>query len=173
MVPASTYAPAFTNIGGIQTTPGATYAPSRIVEPPGTMRTFSLIVVGRAGYVSLSKNLKLSPVDMSVNAPMRKPSSSPCFTHEWTSHSPRAFLSAARIAPRFSASLNSSKTARSAAVKLTAKFPAKFPVGRAAIDSICSRNGMRAFLQQTNLDEDPTQAVARFLLHRNERQAQA
>src|SRR5256885_11889174 len=49
MVPWSTYAPTFTYIGGMQTTPGATYAPSRMLDPPGTMRTPSASVVGRTG----------------------------------------------------------------------------------------------------------------------------
>ena len=49
IVPSSTYAPTLTYIGGMHTTPGATYAPSRIVEPPGTMRTRSASVVGRTG----------------------------------------------------------------------------------------------------------------------------
>ena len=50
-VPSSTYAPMLTYIGGMQTTLCATNAPSRIVDPPGTMRTpastpgfFSVIV---------------------------------------------------------------------------------------------------------------------------------
>src|SRR2546427_1377631 len=49
MVPSSTYAPTFTYIGGMHTTPGATYAPSRMLEPPGTMRTASASVVARTG----------------------------------------------------------------------------------------------------------------------------
>src|SRR5437764_168479 len=36
MAPSSTYAPTLTYIGGMQTTPGATYAPSRMLDPPGT-----------------------------------------------------------------------------------------------------------------------------------------
>ena len=35
------YAPTFMYIGGMQTTPDATNAPRRIVEPPGTTRTFA------------------------------------------------------------------------------------------------------------------------------------
>ena len=34
MVPAPTHAPTFTYIGGMQTTPGARYAPRRTDEPP-------------------------------------------------------------------------------------------------------------------------------------------
>ena len=57
IVPAPTYAPTFTYIGGMQTTPGATYAPSRTVEPPGTMRTPSVEARSfRGARVSLSKN---------------------------------------------------------------------------------------------------------------------
>src|SRR5690242_3457966 len=133
------------------------------------MRTFSLISVGRAGYVSLSKNLKLVPTDMSVSAPMRKPSSNPCLTQRWTSQTPSTFLSAARTSPRLSARLNSSNTALSAGVR--------FPSRRRAICSICSRNGcsrngMRTFLQQADLAEDLAHARARLFLHRYERQAQ-
>jgi hypothetical protein len=41
-------------IGGMQITPGATYAPSRIDDPPGTMR-MPLATPGRfSGIVSLS-----------------------------------------------------------------------------------------------------------------------
>jgi hypothetical protein len=43
-------------IGGMQMTPAATKAPSRMVEPPGTTRTLSLIANLRSGRVSLSKN---------------------------------------------------------------------------------------------------------------------
>src|ERR1043165_3357625 len=128
------------------------------------MRTLSLICVGRVGYVSLSKNLKLSPTDMSVSAPMRNPSNNPCLTHEWTSQTPSTFRSAARTSPRLSALLNSSNTALSAGVKS--------PSGRRAMASICSRNGMRTFLQQTNLVEDLAHARARLLLYGHERQAQ-
>src|ERR1043165_7959866 len=135
-----------------------------MVDPPGTMRTLSLICVGRTGYVSLSKNLKLFPSDMSVSAPMRNPSSNPCLTHEWTSQTPSTFLSAARTSPRFSAPLNSSNTALSAGVK--------FPSRRRAMASICSRSSMRTFLQQTNLVEDLAHARASFFLHWHERQTQ-
>src|SRR5277367_1235868 len=38
MVPSPTYAPTFTYIGGIHVTPAATWLPSRMLEPPGTMR---------------------------------------------------------------------------------------------------------------------------------------
>src|ERR687884_2126967 len=49
IVPSPTYAPALTYIGGMHTTPGARYAPSLTEEPPGTIRTPSITVVGRTG----------------------------------------------------------------------------------------------------------------------------
>ena len=48
------YAPMFTYIGGMQTTLDATYAPSRIVDPPGTMRTPAATPGFFNGIVSLS-----------------------------------------------------------------------------------------------------------------------
>ena len=39
MVPSPTYAPALMYIGGMQVTPRPTKQPSRMLEPPGTMRT--------------------------------------------------------------------------------------------------------------------------------------
>ena len=44
----------FTYIGGMQMTPGARYAPSRIAEPPGTMRTPAASPGFFSGSVSLS-----------------------------------------------------------------------------------------------------------------------
>src|SRR5213080_1216497 len=44
-----------------------------MLEPPGTIRTRSASVVGRTGYVSLSKKRKLGCGDMSTSAPIRKP----------------------------------------------------------------------------------------------------
>src|SRR5215213_6358652 len=125
------------------------------------MRTFSSIVVGRTGYVSLSKNLKLSLLDTSAIAPMRKPSSTPCFTHELTTHLPLPFFSAALTSPRLSARFSSSKTARSSAENSL----------RVESASICSRNGM-SFLQQSDFDQNLAHASARLFLHRYERQSQ-
>ena len=44
----------FTYIGGMQMTPGARYAPSRIADPPGTMRTPAAGAGRFSGSVSLS-----------------------------------------------------------------------------------------------------------------------
>ena len=55
-VPSRTYAPMLMYIGGMQTTDRATYAPSRIVEPPGTMRMPSPIDGFFSDILSLSKN---------------------------------------------------------------------------------------------------------------------
>src|ERR1044072_5599750 len=148
----------------MHTTPGATEAPSRIVDPPGTMRTLSPMSVSRTGYVCLSKNLKFFPSDMSMRVPMRKPSNNPCLIHEWSSQSPSAFLSAARISPRLSAPLNSLNIAVSAGVKN--------PSRRSASASIRSRNCMRRFLQQINLAEDLAHARACLFLHGHEWQTE-
>ena len=48
-MPAPTYAPTFTYIGGMHTTPGARYAPRRTDEPPGTIRTPCADVTARGG----------------------------------------------------------------------------------------------------------------------------
>src|ERR1700730_2623525 len=54
--PSSTYAPTLINIGGMQITDAATYAPRRTDDPPGTTRTRSATVNFLAGKVSLSTN---------------------------------------------------------------------------------------------------------------------
>src|SRR5690349_21344593 len=95
-------------------------------------------------------------------APMRNPSSNPCFTQEFTFHLPSALFSAARTSPRLSACLNSSKTVLSSRENS--------PLSRAANASICSRNGMRRFLQQPEFAQELTHAIARLFLHRHERQ---
>jgi len=54
--PSPIHAPMFTNIGGMQITPVAMYAPSRTDDPPGTMRTPAAVDSLFSGSVSLSKN---------------------------------------------------------------------------------------------------------------------
>ncbi len=49
IVPSPTYAPAFTNIGGMHTTSRPMWQPSRILDPPGTIRTLSLTAKCRTG----------------------------------------------------------------------------------------------------------------------------
>src|ERR1051325_3277735 len=127
------------------------------------MRTFSSSVVGRTGYVSLSKNIKLSLLETSVISPMRNPSSRPCFTQALTSHLPSALFSAALTSPRLSARFSSSNTRMSALENL--------PRGRAANVSICSRSGM-GLLQQSDFDQNLAHVCARLFLHRHERQPQ-
>src|SRR5438045_3127234 len=134
IVSSPTYAPALTYIGGMHTTPGARYAPSRTLEPPGTMRTPSATVVGRTGYVSLSKKRKLACADISASAPIRKPARMPRLTQGLTLHTPDGSRSAARTSPRLSACLNDSKTSRS--VELNSPPFANNP-------STCSRSDMR------------------------------
>ena len=97
MVPSPTYAPTFTYAGGITMLPGARYAPRRMLEPPGTMRTPSAAVNFRTGKVSLSKK-ENCPSDMSVTAPNLKPARITSFTHLFTFHSPFTF-SATRSSP--------------------------------------------------------------------------
>ncbi len=55
MVPAPTQAPTLMKAGGMMTTPGATWQPSRTELPPGTIRTPSPSPIERTGQVSLSK----------------------------------------------------------------------------------------------------------------------
>jgi hypothetical protein len=52
--PSPTWAPMLMNIGGMQTTVRPTKAPSRIVDPPGTMRTPAATPGFFSGSVSLS-----------------------------------------------------------------------------------------------------------------------
>src|ERR1700733_10473023 len=110
-------------MGGIHTTPRPMKLPSRMLEPPGTMRMPSPTPNARSGYVDLSmKRCCVTPVtapsadsladrsaDMSTIEPMRKPSKIPFFTQPFTRHPVFAAGSgsAARTSPRFSASLNS------------------------------------------------------------------
>src|SRR5436305_6641259 len=163
IVPSSTYAPALTYIGGMQTTPGARYAPSRTEEPPGTMRTPSMIVVARTGYVSLSKKRKDACADISASTPMRKPTRMPRLTHGLTRHAPSSSRSAARASPRLSAALKASKTSRSVGVN-SPPF--------ANNSSTCSRSDMRRPLQKAQLREHRAHALARPRLHGHERQAE-
>src|SRR5205085_7329302 len=163
IVPSSTYAPALTYIGGIHTTPGARYAPSRTDDPPGTMRTPSATVVGRTGYVSLSKKRKEACADMSASAPMRKPARMPRLTQELTRHTPPWSRSAARTSPRLSAALNAPKTSRSVGVN-SPPF--------ANSPSTCSRSDMRRLLQQARVCEHRAHALARPRLHGHKRQAE-
>src|SRR5437016_5162885 len=165
MVPASTYAPTLTYIGGMQTTPGATYAPSRMLDPPGTMRTPSASVVGRTGYVSLSKNLRVGCADMSVRTPMRNPTRIPCLTHALTHHVPSRPRSAARISPRVSAARNSANSARSGG-------PQCSPFWEASA-SMRSRSDMRGTQRQSQRSQDHAQAGPGLLLHRDEREPES
>src|ERR1700722_17941530 len=99
------------NIGGMQMTDGATKAPSRMDDPPGTRRIRSARVTRRAGKVSLSTNDSTSPSDICRISPSRKPSRIPCLTQALTSQRPSRF-SAARISPRVRAARKSRKMRR-------------------------------------------------------------
>src|SRR5580658_5762511 len=116
------------NIGGMQITDGATYAPTRTDEPPGTMRTRSAVENCRAGKVSLSTKVSgVQPV--SVSSPKRNPSRMPCFTHaltiQWASPSSFGIFSAARILPWVSASRNSRNTGRASGLRSTSPSAAR------------------------------------------------
>src|SRR5271156_39945 len=111
------------NIGGMQITDGATYAPTRTEEPPGTMRTPSDTEKCRAGNVSLSTKLNADP-PISVSSPRRKPSRMPCFTHVLTTQRPSIF-SAARIFPWVRASRNSRKAGRASGLCSTSPIAAR------------------------------------------------
>src|SRR6185503_12305235 len=108
MVPSPTYAPVLMYMGGMQVTPLPTKQPSRILEPPGTMRTPDCAVNCFTGYVDLSKNgWRVESIDISTTAPMRNPSRMPFLTQPFTRQPLLAAVSAsaARMAPAFSASL--------------------------------------------------------------------
>src|SRR5437764_6945261 len=98
------------NMGGMHITDGATYAPTRAEEPPGTTRTPSITENLRAGKVSLSTNERHSPPPICASSPSLKPSRMPCLTQTFTFHRPSTG-SAARISPRVSASRNLRKVA--------------------------------------------------------------
>src|SRR5260370_38840711 len=146
----------------MQITPGARYAPSRTLEPPGTMRTRSSSVVGRTGEVSLSKKRSVGCADMSTSAPMRNPKRMPRLTHGLTRQVAGGRRSAARIVPRARASRNSAKRARSAALYSRASAPASA--------SIASRSDMRGGARQAQLVQHGPQPGAGLLLHGDERQ---
>src|SRR5437764_12462438 len=99
------------NMGGMHITDGATYAPTRAEEPPGTTRTPSITENFGAGKVSLSTNDRHSPPPICASSPSLKPSRIPCLTQTFTFHRPST-VSAARISPRVSASRNLRKVAR-------------------------------------------------------------
>src|SRR5881296_129689 len=134
-----------------------------MLEPPGTMRTRSASVVGRTGYVSLSKNRRLSCADMSTSVPMRKPSRMPCLTHALTHHVPSGARSAARISPRVSAPRNSANAARSASLNRSRLAAAR--------GSMRSRSDMGGAGRDAQLLEHRAHPGAGLLLHGNERQA--
>ena len=56
MVPSPTHAPALMYIGGMHVTLLPMKQPSRMLEPPGTMRTPLAAVTCFTGHVALSKN---------------------------------------------------------------------------------------------------------------------
>src|SRR5208282_4742827 len=109
-----TQAPTLINIGGMETADGATHAPTRMEDPPGTRRTRSARVRRRAGKVSLSTKESTSPSDISLSSPRRKPSRMPCFTQALTTQRPATF-SAARTSPRVRATRKSRKVRRATA----------------------------------------------------------
>ena len=111
MVPSPTYAPTLMNIGGMQVTPLPMKQPSRMLDPPGTMRTplASVKSLHRIGGLVEKRLPRRRRTDMSTMAPMRNPSRMPFFTQPFTRQPPgdAASGSAARTVPAFSASLNS------------------------------------------------------------------
>src|SRR5450432_358962 len=114
-----TNAPKFTNIGGMQITPRARCAASRMLDPPGTMRTPSCSENACIGYAALSKNGCLpAPPDISTTSLIRKPSRIPFFTQAFTRQpvGEDASGSAARCSPRLSAPLNAANNAKCSVV---------------------------------------------------------
>src|SRR5512144_1775388 len=94
------------NIGGIQMTFFATYAPSRTDDPPGTIRTPLEVENGCVGKVSLSRKVNSDGSERSVTTPIRNASRIPRLTHRLT-RQPVLLFSAARNSPRFNPARNS------------------------------------------------------------------
>src|SRR4051794_16572455 len=105
-------------IGGMHVTPRPTKEPSRMLEPPGTIRTPASGPICLSGYVDLSKNGKLPPPVISTIPPMRKPRRIPFFTQLFTRQPDGCdgSGSAARTAPEFRSRRNEEKTARCSSV---------------------------------------------------------
>src|ERR1700733_3401795 len=118
-VPSSTYAPTLIYIGGMQTTPLPIKLPSRMLEPPGTIRTPEVALIFFTGYVDLSKNgWRDASTHISTIAPIRNPRRMPFFTQGFTRQPDGEDASgcAARSSPSFSASLNFRNSRRSFSV---------------------------------------------------------
>src|SRR3982074_1439327 len=98
------------NIGGIQITCLPTEQPSRIIEPPGTIRTLEAASNLFTGNVDLSKKgWRDTSIDISTIVPIRNPTRIPFFTQVLTRHPERADRSgsAARASPEFKEFLKS------------------------------------------------------------------
>src|SRR5208282_228022 len=109
-VPSPTYAPTLMYIGGMHVTLLPTKQPSRMLDPPGTIRTPDSAVNFFTGYVALSKKgCRDASIDISTITPIRKPIKIPFFTQELTRHpvADDGSGSAARTTPEFKPSLNS------------------------------------------------------------------
>ena len=145
IVPSPTQAPMFTYIGGMQMTPRARYAPSRIVEPPGTMRMPDCAPARNflTGSVSLSKNCQTRSTwvsDMSTTSPNLKPRRIPCFTQVLTRQpiGLDASGSAARTSPADNASRSFPKTTRAARRSASAPAAASSLISDSSIVSLGS-----------------------------------
>src|SRR5579859_6464299 len=95
-------------IGGMQMTPRPRYAPSRTLEPPGTMRTPDWTCTCFNGSVSLSRNGQRSWLAVrydSTVVPYLKPRRMPRLTQAFTRQpdGDAGLGSAARTSPRDSA----------------------------------------------------------------------
>src|SRR5579885_943679 len=85
IVPSPTQEPVLMYMGGMQVTPLPTKQPSRMLDPPGTMRTPESMEKFFSGYVDLSKKSCCAPSEhISTMYPMRKPSRIPFLTHAFT-----------------------------------------------------------------------------------------
>src|SRR4051794_6059128 len=113
IVSSPTYAPTLMYMGGMQVTPRPTKQPSRMLEPPGTIRTPSLPSNCFTGYAALSNHGCLAvSMDQSTTIDIRNPRRIPFFTQGLTRQPVRADESgsAARISPEFSFCLNAWKS---------------------------------------------------------------
>jgi len=64
---APTYEPTLMSIGGMQITPGATYAPRRMIDPPGTILTPSATVKSRMENGCRSKKRNALPGTLPIS----------------------------------------------------------------------------------------------------------
>src|SRR5258705_6005461 len=136
-------------IGGMQMTPGARYAPSRMADPPGTTRTPLAGSIRFIGSVSLSKkDHRPFATPMSTTSPKRNPSRMPCYTQTLTRQpvGDDASGSAERTVPSDSSSRRRRKASRASS--------------RGALEPCSNRRVMRSARVLMNLWGEPSRLAS-------------